>query len=107
GLTCERGEGRPRVGRAGKPVAQPHREVVVRAEEAREAVTFGRLGERELIAVGRAELGFGEDAVLHGASLSAREHRIVHASGGWNQSVDLSTIWSVAGCGWSPRKTSG
>ena len=63
-LTRHGAQRHPGVGRAGQPV-DAHRQVVVGAEEGVEAEVFGGPGHAELVVVGRALLGFGEDAQVH------------------------------------------
>jgi hypothetical protein len=56
-------ERHPGIGRAGQPVAG-HRQIVVRPEKRRIARPVGGSGDRELIRVGAALLGFDEDAEI-------------------------------------------
>ena len=61
----------------GQAVAVAHHQVVVAAEEGAEAQRLGAPGDGQQVVVGRALLGFGEDAEvgeLHAAKLCADAH---------------------------------
>ena len=61
-VPSQAGQRDPRVGRAREAVAATHDEVVVAAEEGSEAERLGAPGDGQQVVVGRALLGFGEDA---------------------------------------------